>query len=97
MDLPAFEHSLTHTKPPAGLPGALEALWHERRGDWRRAHEIAQEIADETGAWVHAYLHRREGDRSNAAYWYRRARKPVARVGLDEEWRAIVEALLAQG
>jgi hypothetical protein len=73
----------------------LAALWHERRGDWTRAHEIAQEIDDETGAWVHAYLHRREGDESNAAYWYRRAGKPIARAGLDDEWRAIVEALLA--
>jgi hypothetical protein len=89
-----FEASLQESTPPAGVPGALEALWYERRGDWHRAHEIAQDIAGTDGSWVHAYLHRREGDHSNAAYWYRRAGKPVARGNLDEEWRAIVEALL---
>jgi len=87
VDLPEFEASLRGS-------GALEALWHERRGDWDRAHEIAQDIAGSDGSWVHAYLHRREGDLSNAAYWYRHAGKPVARGNLDDEWRAIVEALL---
>jgi hypothetical protein len=62
---------------------------------WTRAHEIAQDIETADAAWVHAYLHRREGDQSNAAYWYRRAGKPVARGSLDGEWRAIVTALLA--
>jgi hypothetical protein len=89
-----FEASLNGSAPPPGAPGALAALWHERRGDWNRAHEIAQDIAASAGSWVHAYLHRREGDQSNAAYWYRQAGKPVARGSLDEEWRAIVEALL---
>lgn len=117
MDLQTFERSLTRTKPPAGVSGVLEALWHERRRrvamrhdrpalagrsasadrPWARAHEIAQKIDDADAAWVHAYLHRREGDQSNAAYWYRRAGKPVARGSLDEEWRAIVTALLAAG
>ncbi|MBI2188902.1 MAG: hypothetical protein HYU37_17525 [Acidobacteria bacterium] len=94
MDLPAFERSLTRAAPPPGLSGSLKALWHERRGDWTRAHEIAQDIDNADGAWVHAYLHRREGDPSNAAYWYRRAGQPVARGSLDEEWRAMVSALL---
>ena len=74
----------------------LRALWHERRGDWDRAHEIAQEIAGPDAAWVHAYLHRREGDQSNAAYWYRQAGHPVVRGDLDEEWRGLVEALLGR-
>jgi hypothetical protein len=94
MDLDAFEESLMQAAPPAGLSPAVEALWHERHGDWDRAHEIAQDISGPEGAWVHAYLHRREGDESNAAYWYRQAGKPVVRVDLDAEWRSIVEALL---
>jgi hypothetical protein len=94
VDLSEFEDSLRDTAPPAGVHGALAALWHERRGDWDRAHEIAQDIAGPDGSWGHAYLHRREGDQSNAAYWYRQAGRPVARGNLDEEWRAIVEAFL---
>ena len=94
MDLAQFEESLQSATPPEGAPPLLEALWHERRGNWDRAHEIAQDIAGSDGSWVHAYLHRREGDQSNAAYWYRRAGKPVARGDLDEEWRAVVDTLL---
>jgi hypothetical protein len=94
VDLAEFEDSLRDAAPPTGISGALEALWHERRGNWDRAHEIAQDIGGPEGSWVHAYLHRREGDQSNAEYWYRQARQPVARGTLDEEWRAIVETLL---
>ena len=94
MDMETFEMSLEQPAPPAGLPDLLRALWHERRGNWDRAHDIAQDVPTADGAWVHAYLHRREGDQSNAAYWYRQARKPVERGDLDAEWRAIVEALL---
>jgi hypothetical protein len=94
VDVRTFEASLAHTEPPPGLSPLLEALWHERRGDWTRAHEITQDIESAPAAWVHAYLHRREGDLSNAAYWYRRASRPVMRGSLDEEWRAIVGALL---
>jgi hypothetical protein len=82
--------------PPDGLSPALLALWHDGRGDWERAHEIAQDIDDETGSWVHAYLHRKEGDIGNAHYWYRRAGVTPAKGSLEEEWRAIVEALLAR-
>jgi hypothetical protein len=94
VELAEFEASLRASAPPAGVDGPLAALWHERRGDWDRAHEIAQDIAGSSGSWVHAYLHRREGDQSNAAYWYRQAGKPVARGSLDDEWRAIVHTLL---
>ncbi len=80
---------------PAGLSGALRALWHDMRGDWDEAHRIAQDVEDETGAWVHAYLHRKEGDLSNASYWYRRAGRPAATGTLEEEWRSIVSALLS--
>jgi hypothetical protein len=97
MDVSAFEASLAHPSPPRDLPALLQALWHERRGDWRRAHEIAQDLETADAAWVHAYLHRREGDQSNAAYWYRHAGQPVRRGDLDEEWRAIADALLRRG
>jgi len=94
MDALSFEDSLKNNAPPAGVSNALQALWHERHGDWERAHQIAQEINEPQGAWVHAYLHRREGDQSNAAYWYRQAGKPVTHGSLDDEWRAIVSELL---
>jgi hypothetical protein len=94
MDLAAFRASLEAPSPPQNLNLALQALWCEAKGDWDGAHELAQ--ADESGAgdWVHAYLHRKEGDAGNAGYWYRRARKPVAKGPLDEEWAEIVTALL---
>ena len=94
MDLAGFEESLMQSSPPAGLSAAVEALWHERHGDWDLAHKIAQDISGPEGSWVHAYLHRREGDESNAAYWYRQAGKPIMRGSLDDEWRAMVDALL---
>jgi hypothetical protein len=89
-----FTGTLESAAPPGGVAPALAALWHDARGDWNRAHEIAQEVPDPEGAWVHAYLHRKEGDAGNAAYWYRRAGKPVARETLEEEWRRIAAALL---
>jgi len=95
MTVDEFTATLTQPDPPPGVTGALLALWHDARGNWDAAHEIAQDVEDESGAWVHAYLHRKEGDPGNAAYWYRRARKPEARVPLGEEWALIVAALLA--
>jgi hypothetical protein len=94
MDLAAFRASLTDPVPPPGLGPALQALWHDGKGDWAGAHELAQRDGGGDGDWVHAYLHRKEGDLGNAGYWYRRAGKPVARGPLDEEWAAIVSALL---
>lgn len=95
MTLAEFEATVATVQPPAGLPAPLVALWHDRRGDWTRAHETAQEIDAAEGAWIHAYLHRKEGDAGNAAYWYRRAGKPVASGSFDAEWAAIASALLA--
>jgi hypothetical protein len=94
MDLAAFRSSLGASSPPSDLTPAFRALWLDARGNWDEAHDAAQ--ADEGGAgdWVHAYLHRKEGDAGNAAYWYRRAKKPVCRASLDEEWTAIASALL---
>ena len=92
-----FNNSLINDAPPAEIKPDLEALWFDAKGDWGRAHEVAQEIDDKTGAWIHAYLHRKEGDLGNAAYWYRRAGKPVPVVGLKEEHEAMVKALLGGG
>lgn len=96
MTLPQFRATLTSSEPPPGLNAALTALWHDGRGDWETAHRVAQDIETPQGAWIHAYLHRKEGDAANAAYWYRRAAKPVPSVPLDAEWGAIVTALLPQ-
>lgn len=82
------------TAKPETLRGALLALWWEGRGDWEKAHRIAQDVDDAGGAWVHAYLHRKEGDAGNAAYWYRRAGRIVAKGDFREEWEAIVGEML---
>jgi len=89
-----FRESLTEATPPTGLGVPLAALWHAGRGDWDRAHRIAMDAKGRDGAWVHAYLHRQEGDLDNARYWYRKARRPEATGALDEEWAAIVATLL---
>jgi hypothetical protein len=96
MDLSAFRATLAAPEPPPDLGFALKALWLDGKGDWDGAHEAAQAGEGRDGDWVHAYLHRKEGDAGNAAYWYRRAGKPVCRTALDEEWAAIAAALLRQ-
>ena len=95
MTLAEFRASLTNAKPPS-LPPLLVALWHDATGDWDAAHRVAQEIEDEAGAWVHAYLHRKEGDLGNAQYWYRRAQQPTAIDSLEQEWARIAAALLEE-
>jgi hypothetical protein len=80
---------------PQTLSLPLQALWHDGRGDWERAHELCQQAGSRDGDWVHAYLHRKEGDLGNAAYWYARAKRsvPGAGVSLDQEWVELVRAL----
>ena len=95
MTLSEFRQSTKKAEPPAGLAPALLALWHDARGDWEAAHATAQDIDDPTGAWIHAYLHRKEGDLSNAGYWYRRARQPEAHDSLDAEWERIAQSLVS--
>lgn len=89
-----FRASLAGGRPPAGSTLAVAALWWDAKGDWTRAHECAQAQEDRDGAWVHAYLHRKEGDAGNAAYWYRRAGKPMPTGALEAEWEALVDALV---
>ena len=97
MVLNDFRSSLAEPIPPADLPPLLTALWWDAKGNWTRAHEIAQEIHTSDAAWVHAYLHRKERDEGNAGYWYRQAGKPHCKLPLEEEWAAIASALLAPG
>ena len=94
MDLKQFRASTDAAKPPAELSKALEALWWDAKGDWHKAHDRAQAQDDKTGAWVHAYLHRKEGDLSNAGYWYCQAGKKRPDATLDQEWDEIAAALL---
>ena len=97
MTLAEFELHLNDPQAPAALSPYLTALWHDARGAWDTAHEIVQVLDTAEAAWVHAYLHRKEGDESNARYWYRTARQPFpAGQTLDTEWRALAEALLAR-
>jgi len=94
MTLEAFRRSIAGAAPPADLSLALTGLWWDGKGDWSRAHESAQEDDSPAGSWVHAYLHRKEGDTSNAAYWYSRAGRRPSRASLEEEWEEITGALL---
>ena len=90
-----FRSSVAKTVPPAGLAPPLTALWWAAKGDWDKAHTIVMGEEGADAAWVHAYLHRVEGDLPNARYWYGVARKSAATAALDAEWSAIVAALLA--
>lgn len=96
MTLEEFKASLADEVPPEGLSAPLRALWMESRGDWKQAHQTVQNVTSDDAAWVHAYLHRKEGDRSNAAYWYRQAGRRPHAGSLDEEWRDIAEELLSR-
>ncbi len=97
MSFAEFQATFAGQAPPPGLSPALTALWHDAREDWKKAHQAAQNDASPAGAWVHAYLHRKEGDLGNAGYWYARAGrpKPAKDLTLEAEWTAIARELLA--
>lgn len=101
MTLVEFKRSRHADNPPRGCSPALAALWwcgrSRQKGDWDKAHEIVMDDEGADAAWVHAHLHRLEGDAGNAAYWYRHANKPVATAPLETEWEEIVAALLGDG
>ena len=96
MTLEEFKSTLSEPKPPDGFSDLLRAMWYEANNDWNKAHDISQEIPSEDGSWVHAYLHRKEGDHGNAGYWYRRAGRPTCRMTLEEEWEQITADLLGR-
>jgi hypothetical protein len=89
-----FKASLSDNAPAPDLGAPLAALWWAAKGNWDAAHKIVMDEETAEAAWVHAYLHRVEGDLGNAGYWYRRAKKPVATTSLDTEWEAIASGLL---
>ena len=88
-----FRASLSGTAPAPSLEPPLAALWWAAKGEWDKAHKIVMNEETANAAWVHAYLHRVEGDLGNAGYWYRQARQPVAEDSLEAEWERIVSAL----
>ncbi len=94
MNEKEFHKSFKHDRPPDGLSPALKALWHSWKGDWDRAHRTAQDDGTPDGSWVHALLHREEGDIGNARYWYGRAGKPIPSTSIENERNEIIRALL---
>lgn len=94
MTISQLKESLSGHQPPANLSVYIAALWYDAKGRWKQAHELIQDIPDGKAAWIHAYLHRKEGDIGNAGYWYRRAGKTMPQESVQEEWEQIARALL---
>jgi hypothetical protein len=92
-----FKASLSGAAPAPDLDPPVAALWWAARGQWDEAHKLVQDEAGTDSAWVHAYLHRVEGDLGNAGYWYRRAARPVATGPVETEWQRIASELLGAG
>lgn len=96
MNFESFAASLSSPTPPQLNSNYLLALWHDGKGDWNKAHEIIQDVEDKTASWIHAYLHRKEGDVWNADYWYNKAGKTRPNFTLEEEWKQIAMALIKE-
>jgi hypothetical protein len=95
MTIAEFQKALGATHPPENIPDYLQALWFDAKGDWEKAHRLVDSMDDKNACWVHAYLHRREGDLGNARYWYNLAGKQMPDYPLEKEWGIILENLLA--
>jgi hypothetical protein len=91
-----FVQTLNEAQPPENWPLGLQALWWEAKDDWEAAHDIAQELHTPLGSWIHAHLHRKEGDRFNAGYWYRQAGRPYPNISLAEELKEMVVSTLKE-
>ena len=85
-----FNQSLNSGQPDPGFSVQLKSLWYDGKGDWQMAHQQVDQLSDTESAWVHAYLHRKEGDTGNADYWYSRANKVRPNVSLAREWEDLV-------
>jgi hypothetical protein len=96
MTFNEFKLSLNQSSPPQNISELLVALWYDAKVGWEKAHKIVQDINGKDAAWVHAYLHRKEGDSGNASYWYSRAGKQFSNKTLEKEWEEIVKALLTE-
>jgi hypothetical protein len=96
MNAETFVGSVDGREPPPWVSEPLRALWWDRKGDWDRAHGIAQQIPTAQGSAVHAYLHREEGVLWNADYWYSQAGRERPDIPLDQEWELLVEEMLGE-
>ena len=94
MNFENFRASLSSAAPPAESTVYLKSMWHDGKGDWETSHNIIQDVNDKTAAWIHAYLHRKEGDVFNANYWYNKAGRRMPGYALEKEWEEIVRELL---
>jgi hypothetical protein len=92
--LTEFKESLNLEQPISGTSIQLKSLWYDGKGDWHKAHAEVDQLTDQQSSWVHAYLHRKEGDTWNADYWYSKARKTRPNVSLEKEWEQLVMAFL---
>ena len=96
MDLSTFKQSLGTDTPPPEASVYAQALWYEAKGDWKKAHILIQDLPDKNAAWIHAYLHRKEGDTWNADYWYSKASRKRPQQSLEDEWEGITSAMLEE-
>ncbi|MEJ7823589.1 MAG: hypothetical protein WKF85_14785 [Chitinophagaceae bacterium] len=94
MTLTTFKESLLNSEPPEIASVYLRSLWYDAKGEWDKSHKIIQDVEDKNASWIHAYLHRKEGDIGNADYWYNKTSKKRPTVSLEKEWEEIVNALL---
>jgi hypothetical protein len=94
MTVQELKATINHAKPPPELGLLLQSLWYDAKGDWESAHNIAQDVNSDDGSWVHAYLHRKEGDAGNASYWYHRAKRQIPTYTLEKEWEEITAYFL---
>ena len=94
MNLTSFRETVSSENPPDGLSVYGQALWYDAKGSWEKAHQLIQDLTDKNASWIHAYLHRKEGDTWNADYWYRKAGRQRPDVSLSDEWEQIADALV---
>lgn len=94
MNFETFQTSLQGASPPPAINAYLQSLWYDAKGDWEQSHKLIQDLTDKTAAWIHAYLHRKEGDVWNANYWYNKAGKRMPGYSLEQEWEEIAKAVL---
>lgn len=94
MTFEQFNATLSLADPPDQISPYIKAMWFDAKGDWDKAHQLVQDTEDSTAYWIHAYLHRKEGDTGNADYWYRRAGRKRPSLTLQQEWEEIVKALI---
>jgi hypothetical protein len=96
MNLSLFKEGLSGSEPPQQSSIYLKALWYDAKGEWDKSHNLIQDVNDKNASWIHAYLHRKEGDNGNADYWYSKAGKKRPSISLEKEWEEITEAFLSQ-